>query len=400
MLRRPHLLIFLMGLLAPAHLAQAQPLADPNYLEFTASPDHNAVDSNGQPLLLGYDLLLYIAGSATPVRTVPLGRPTPDQAGTIRLALTSILTPLPAGGTTYEVRVAAVGNTGSSASAPSNSFTFQLPCTYGVSPAARSIGAAAGTTSFAVTAPPGCPWTAAESASWITIASGANGTGNGTVTLTIASNSTTSGRSSALTIAGQTVTVDQTAVACTYTVSPTSRSLGSSGGTSTFSVGAPSGCAWTATETASWITITGGASGSGNGTVAFTVASNSATSARSATMTIGGRGAAVNQAAAPCTYTVSPISQSVVRGGGRVSFTVSSQSGCNWSASEQASWIRIVAGATGSGTGTVTFDVVAHTGSQSRSASATVAGRTVTMSQSAGVAPAAPTGFRVIAQDP
>jgi hypothetical protein len=385
-------------LLACASLAGAQPLSDPNFLEFTASADHDALDSSGQPLVIRYDLLLYVVGSATPIQVVSLGKPTPDPAGTIRLPLNTILTPLPAGGLTYEVRVAAVTAGTSSPSPPSNSFTFLVPCTYGVSPVSRSLGASGGTSTFTVTAPAGCAWTATESASWITIASGAAGIGNGTVTLTVAANTAITARNSQLTVAGQTVTVDQGAAACSYTLAPSSRSLGATGGTSTFALTAPAGCAWTATENVDWLTITSGASGSGNGTVTFTVANNSTTSARNTTLTIGGQNAAVNQAGVPCTYTVSPTAQSVVRSGGSVTFNVTSQSGCSWSASEQASWISIAAGAAGSGTGTVTFSVAAHTGSQGRTTSATVAGRTVTLSQSAGAAPAAPSGFRVVGQ--
>ena len=290
MLRRPHLLIFFVALLSCARLARAQPLGDPNFLEFTASPDHAALER--------YDVLLYVVGTGAPISVVSIGKPTPDGAGTIRLALNTIFWPLPAAGTIYEVRVAAVAAASSSASAPSNSFTFLLPCTYGVAPATRSAGASGGTVTFSVTAPTGCAWTATENASWITIASGAAGIGNGTVTLNVAANGATAARNSQLTIAGHTVSVDQAGAACTFGLSPASRSIGASGGPTTFSVTAPVGCAWTATEGVNWITITGGASGSGNGTVTLSVATNTATSARNTTVTIGGQGATVNQAAA------------------------------------------------------------------------------------------------------
>jgi Putative binding domain, N-terminal len=47
------------------------------------------------------------------------------------------------------------------------------------------------------------------------------------------------------------------------------------GGTGTVAVTASAGCAWSASSGATWITITGGASGSGNGIVTFSVAPNS-----------------------------------------------------------------------------------------------------------------------------
>jgi hypothetical protein len=81
--------------------------------------------------------------------------------------------------------------------------------------------------------------------------------------------------------------------ACTYTISPPNRTFNSSGGTGIFTVTAPNGCAWTVTATsslidelignyesnfsmfgltsASWLTITSAGSGSGNGTVNYSV---------------------------------------------------------------------------------------------------------------------------------
>ena len=293
--------------------ALAQPVLDPNFLEFTASADHDGVGTNGAPLVQRYDFLLYALGSPTPVLVVGLGKPAPDAARTIRIALSAILSPLPAGGITYEVRIAAVGPGGSTPSSPSNGFTFQVTCTYSVSPASRSIG--------------------------------------------------------------------------------------SSGGSSTFSVTAPTGCAWTASSGTNWITITGGASGSGNGSVAFTAAANPTTSSRNGSMTIAGQTRAVNQAGAPCTFSVSPTSQSAASAGGNVSFAVTTMAGCSWTASEQSSWISIASGGTRNGNGTVTFTVARHTGTQPRSTTATVAGRSVAISQRVATVPSAPTGMRVVKEE-
>lgn len=60
---------------------------------------------------------------------------------------------------------------------------------------------------MSVIAPDGCAWTAVSNVGWITILSGANGSGNGTVTYSVAS--TTRARSGTMTIAGQTFTVRQ-----------------------------------------------------------------------------------------------------------------------------------------------------------------------------------------------
>jgi hypothetical protein len=148
-----------------------------------------------------------------------------------------------------------------------------------------------------VTAPSGCPWTASSSAGWITITSGSSGSGNGTVSYSVAANTSTSSRTGTMTIAGQTFTVTQAGTTtCTYSISPTSASFGSSGGSGIVSVTAPSGCPWTASSSAGWITITSGSSGSGNGTVSYSVAANTSTSSRTGTMTIAGQTFTVTQA--------------------------------------------------------------------------------------------------------
>jgi hypothetical protein len=65
------------------------------------------------------------------------------------------------------------------------------------------------TSSVSVTASSGCPWTASSNQNWITITSGATGSGNGTVSYTVAANVSTTSRTGALTIAGQSFTVSQ-----------------------------------------------------------------------------------------------------------------------------------------------------------------------------------------------
>jgi VCBS repeat protein/all-beta uncharacterized protein/FG-GAP repeat protein len=56
-------------------------------------------------------------------------------------------------------------------------------------------------------------------------------------------------------------------------------------------------CAWSATSSASWLTVTGGASGAGPGTTTYAVTRNTSGATRSATVTIGGGRVAVVQAA-------------------------------------------------------------------------------------------------------
>jgi len=86
---------------------------------------------------------------------------------------------------------------------------------------------------------------------------------------------------------GSTMTATLSAIStCTYSISPASRSFDASGGASGISVSTTAGCTWTATSNTSWISITSGDSGTGSGTVNYSVSANTATSLRTGTMTI------------------------------------------------------------------------------------------------------------------
>jgi hypothetical protein len=257
-------------------------------------------------------------------------------------------------------------------------------CTYQVNPSSATMAATGGAGTVTVSAGGGCTWTANSSAGWITVTSGAGGSGDGTVTFSVAAN-TGGVRSGTLTIAGQTFTVTQGAalVSCTYSISPTTSAIAASGGTGTVAVSAGSGCAWTAGSSAGWVTVSSGASGSGNGSVTFSVAANTG-GARSGTLTVAGQTFSVTQGAAlvSCTYSISPTTSAIAASGGTGTVAVSAGSGCAWTASSGAGWVTVSSGASGSGNGSVTFSVAANTGG-ARSGSVTIAGQTLTVTQAA-----------------
>ncbi len=67
------------------------------------------------------------------------------------------------------------------------------------------------------------------------------------------------------------------------------------GGSGTITVTAPQNCAWTATTAASWINLTGTKSGSGNGTIPFSVANNSSTRQKNGYITVQRQSLAIAQ---------------------------------------------------------------------------------------------------------
>jgi hypothetical protein len=87
-----------------------------------------------------------------------------------------------------------------------------------------------------------------------------------------------------------------TTSACAYSIAPEYQSFPASGGTDSVSVTTQGECNWIATSNVSWLTITSGSSGSGNGAVNYSVSANTSTSSRNGTMTITGQTFMVTQA--------------------------------------------------------------------------------------------------------
>ncbi|MBI1763742.1 MAG: hypothetical protein HYR56_20135 [Acidobacteria bacterium] len=82
----------------------------------------------------------------------------------------------------------------------------------------------------------------------------------------------------------------------------------------------------------------------------------------------------------PCTFTRSPSAQGFTAAGGTGSVFVEAATPCNWTATSNAAWLTLTAGATGVGTGTVNYTVAANAGA-TRTGTLTVAGQTFTVTQ-------------------
>ena len=150
----------------------------------------------------------------------------------------------------------------------------------------------------------GCGWTAASAVPWMTISSGGSGTGNGTVRFTAAANSWAVAkrrdygrRPDVHGAAGQRLLVSRS--------SSSGQNVPAAGGNGSVNVSTGGGCGWTATSNASWLTITSGANGAGNGSVGFTAAANTGTS-RPGALTIGGQHVHRDPGWNPAAFTISP----------------------------------------------------------------------------------------------
>ena len=163
------------------------------------------------------------------------------------------------------------------------------------------------------------------------------------------------------------------APACPIDVSqPSPASFPASAGIGSVSVTTASNCSWTASSNDSWIGITSGASGTGGGTVAFSVSANTGTS-RTGTLRVAGQTLSITQAsgAAPCTYSINPAEQRFDPDGGPGSVGVSAGPGCVWTAKSTATWMTVSAGS-GSGGGTAAYSVAVNTSTSPRTGTLTI----------------------------
>lgn len=268
-------------------------------------------------------------------------------------------------------------------------------------PTTGMLGSSASSNSFDVSIGAACNWTPMTTDSWITLTSGSK-TGNGTVNYNVTANPG-SQRTGTIAVAGLNFAVVQDGF-CTYSLSETTKNFQIQGGASSVNVTVAGGCAWTALSQTPWIVITSGASGSGNGTVNYVIATNGTGTLRTGVMKVAGINYIVQQdGTAGCTYSANPTSQSAPAAGGAFTTTVTAPGGCAWTASSNVPWITITSslapdrdeklsvgrnpsfknGIAGTGNGTVGYSVAANTGPP-RTGTIFAAGELVTVNQASG----------------
>jgi hypothetical protein len=191
-------------------------------------------------------------------------------------------------------------------------------CLYAVSPTSFSFGGSGGSGTVNVTAPAGCPWIAVPSNNYYLrlqfsqpAAGGITGSGNGSVTFTVSSDTYTydSGGTAQFTVAGQIVTVTQTAP-CALSMSPAAAFVTNAGATLNSLTVSSNGCYWgNVFTTTPWIDITNNNSNSGNGTIQYRVLPNPQGTSRMGTIYVGPNVFTVTQNGAgnPVAVMVSPV---------------------------------------------------------------------------------------------
>ena len=189
---------------------------------------------------------------------------------------------------------------------PSNS------CGYTLNKALYNVPQTGGTVSANLNAQsafaPSCPWAVTNNdPNAVTITSAAQGTGSATITLTVAANPDLNGRGFSLPVGSTTLDIFQPGT-CTFGLSAMSVSIAQSGGTGSVTV-TPSSqlCTWTATtNNGGFLSVTSGFSGTGTGTVGYSVLADP-TNPRTGTLTIAGLTFTVNQTGIVPGYMISTL---------------------------------------------------------------------------------------------
>src|SRR3954466_10217245 len=140
-------------------------------------------------------------------------------------------------------------------------------------------------------------------------------------------------------------------------------------------------CAWTAGTSSSWVPCSP-TSGQGETALVLTATANPQGLVRNGNITLNGAQVAITQAASPCTFAVSPGDVALAAQGSSADVHVTTLTGCSWTASSPVSWLTL-SGASGSGSDDLTLAAVRNDGTSARSATVSIAGRSVGVTQAA-----------------
>src|SRR5205085_1197669 len=148
---------------------------------------------------------------------------------------------------------------------------------------------------------------------------------------------------------------------CDFTVTPTTVNVGSAAFTGTITVTTSSSgfcLGWTANSNVPWLKITSVSNTVFPGAANYSVDANISANARSGVMMVANKTVTVTQAAATCSFGISPKTTAYAVSGGAGFFLV--QANCAWQAVSGNSWIAVTNNAIGITDGSVNYTVAAN----------------------------------------
>jgi len=234
------------------------------------------------------------------------------------------------------------------------------PCYIDITPSRRDVSYSAGQTSFSVSSNVTCA--VSDDASWLTASIDGS-----TINVSYDENALTYERTATITVSGgqcdSSVIVVQNGKPCFIDITPSSRSVDASSGSTSFSVS--SNVTWSVSDDASWLT----ADKSGN-SVNINFDANPTTNQRTAAITLTGEDCIeiVTVVQAKCYINVSPLSINVSSSAGTKELDVASN--LDWDVTENVSWLD----ARKVDSENITIDYNSNESSTERSAIITVSG--------------------------
>ncbi len=241
---------------------------------------------------------------------------------------------------------------------------------------------------IAVYGTPDATWEAVPSVEWITISSGATGAGNGNIKYIVMANPLLTEREGTIKVTMAPGTGGGTELEAVHRVRqgviepvvvPTAVSFRASGGSTNVQLTVADNTQWTAKSSDSWIKVTSASSSAGSAKVWFDAAANPSTEGRTGTLTIAGKTVSVSQAGLWSKLNYDGTVFGTSSGSGFIDVQVEGDG--TWTASTDASWLTLL-DAGGHGSASVMFVVDDfNTAVASRTATVTIAGKTVEITQ-------------------
>lgn len=254
------------------------------------------------------------------------------------------------------------------------------------------------TRDLSVRAPAGCPWTATTDVTWLTIPSGASGTGDGVVHVVAAANTDETRtvppiRWGSVIVGGQSLSYFQYYLPILTSITPSAAVAGSGDFTLVVhgnNLRAPTFKEWPTGSYVQWnnsvplktIWV------SWNEVLAVVPAANVLSEGTASVRVVDYESGEVSDAVTfsilppgSCAYLLSPVAANVGAAAGLGATAASAASGCAWSVTNNESWISIIGSNSGVGNGVVYFTFAENTGTTNRIGTLEIAGQRYLLQQ-------------------
>ena len=243
-----------------------------------------------------------------------------------------------------------------------------------ITPTTRNFGVNGGGNAILVSGS-SATWTAAKSASWITLNSTSGNVGY-PVAYTVSANTNVEQRTGYVYVSGWVHTVTQDGVG--GTISPENREFEHQGGSGTITVSAANKMVWQARPNVDWLSVTP-TSGAGAGSVTYQVAPYNDVATRQGTLTVAGNTFTVFQYGRRMkldSYSMTKDYETHV-----IPITVNALAITQWNVTPNNSWISVVDAGNGQGGDLVTIAIAENPSYKSRTGTVAIGTETFTVTQ-------------------